>query len=254
MILYCDNHVIVAVKPPGVLSQPDGSPAPDMLALLRDYVRERYAKPGEVFLGLVHRLDRPVGGVMVFARTSKGASRLSAQIRERSFGKRYLAVVHGRPPQEAGVMTARLQKDARTNRVRLLGPDEGDAVEDGEDGGSGSAPRDATLTYRVLAVAPGPRSLLDIGLETGRAHQIRAQLADAGLPIVGDRKYGLRTDDLPDIALWSYRISFQAPTRPERLDFVVPPPEAQEPWNRFRDALPRRSVPQEPSAPGPERP
>jgi 23S rRNA pseudouridine1911/1915/1917 synthase len=253
VILYCDNHVVVAVKPPGVLSQPDGSPAPDMLALLRDYVRERYAKPGEVFLGLVHRLDRPVGGVMVFARTSKGAARLSAQIRERSFEKRYLAVVHGRPPQAAGVMTARLQKDARTNRVRLLGPDEGDAGDEGDEGGFGPAPRDASLTYRVAAVAPGPLSLLDIGLETGRAHQIRAQLADAGLPIVGDRKYGLRTDDLPDIALWSYRISFRAPTRPERLAFVAPPPETQYPWNLFTSALPQRSVPPEPAPGGPER-
>ncbi len=238
-ILYEDNHVVVAVKPPGVLSQPDGSPAPDMLALLKAYLKDKYAKPGDVFLGLVHRLDRPVGGVMVFARTSKGASRISAQIREHGLEKRYLAVVHGRPALESGVLTARLQKDPRTNTVRRLG--------EGEDGFEGdptaNLPRDASLSYRMLATAPGPISLLEIALETGRSHQIRAQLSDAGLPILGDRRYGLATDDFEDIALWAFRIGFDAPTRMERIVVQEPPPVGREPWCRFAGALPARSVP-----------
>jgi 23S rRNA pseudouridine1911/1915/1917 synthase len=238
-VLYEDNHVIVAVKPPGVLSQPDGSPAPDMLALLKAYLKERYAKPGDVFLGLVHRLDRPVGGVMVFARTSKGASRLSAQIRDHGLEKRYLAVVHGRPLQEAGVLTARLQKDPRTNTVRRL-----DDGEDGQDGDpAANAPRDASLSYRTLASTPGPVTLLEIALETGRSHQIRAQLADAGLPILGDRRYGLATDDFETIALWAFHLGFDAPTRAERLVIQAPPPADEDPWRRFAAHLPARSVP-----------
>ncbi len=251
-VVYEDNHVIVAVKPPGVLSQPDGSPAPDMLALLKADIRERHAKPGDVFLGLVHRLDRPVGGLMVFGRTSKGASRLSEQIRGHAFEKRYLAVVHGRPIQDAGVLTARLVKDSATNVVRRVDRDDdaGDGP-DGERGEGDRAARDASLSYRVLGATASTRtlSLLEISLGTGRGHQIRVQLADAGLPIVGDRRYGRPDDDEQDIALWSFRLGFDAPTRPERLVFQVPPPDARPPWNLFAGQLPPRSVPQPPAAP-----
>jgi 23S rRNA pseudouridine1911/1915/1917 synthase len=248
-VVYEDNHVVVAVKPPGVLSQPDGSPAPDMLALLKADIKARHGKPGDVFLGLVHRLDRPVGGLMAFGRTSKGASRLSAQIRDHAFDKRYLAVVHGRPPQDAGELTARLRKDAATNvvrRVDLAGTDAEGDVED--DDGTGRAVRDASLAYRVLGTTTEarPLSLLEISLETGRGHQIRVQLADAGIPIVGDHKYGLPDDDVRDIALWSFRLGFDAPTRPERLVVQVPPPAGRTPWNRFAALLPPRVVPPPP--------
>lgn len=252
-VLYEDNHVLVALKPPGILSQPDGSGAPDLPSLLKAYLKERYGKPGEVFLGIVHRLDRPVGGLMVFARTSKGASRLSAQIRDRSVEKGYLAVVHGRPKQDAGVLTARLSKDAATNVVRVLGDDEDD---DGTGDSGGGTAKDAVLAYRVLAsaTAPTPLSLLAVDLETGRAHQIRAQLADAGFPVAGDRKYGPGDDGVRDIALWSYRLAFDAPTRPERLVFQAPPPKDKEPWSRFASSLPPRAVPAPPAPPAPTAP
>ena len=253
-VVYEDNHVIVAVKPPGVLSQPDGSGAPDLPAMLKAYLKERCGKPGEVFLGIVHRLDRPVGGLMAFARTSKGAARLSAQIRERTFEKGYLAVVHGQPKQDAGVLLGRIAKDAAANRVRVLAADGGDGEEPEDDDGAEGPAKDAALMYRTLATVPGPLTLLEIRLETGRAHQIRAQLADAGLPVAGDRKYGRGDDGVRDIALWSFRLGFDAPTRPERLVFQAPPPAGKAPWDRFAAALPPRRIPAPPAAPRTEAP
>jgi len=158
--------------------------------------------------------------------------------------------VYGRPLQDAGVLTARLRKDAATNVVRRV---DRDGEEDGDEdvGGTGLAVRDASLAYRVLATvdAPGPISLLEISLETGRGHQIRVQLADAGLPILGDGKYGRPDDAVRDIALWSFRLGFDAPTRPERLVLQVPPPADRAPWNRFASRLPPASVPRPPAAP-----
>ena len=139
-ILMEDNHLLAAVKPAGVLSQSDGSGAPDMLTLLKAWLKQRYDKPGNVFLGLVHRLDRPVGGVMVFGKTSKGASRLSAQIRERSFGKEYLAVVAGRPEAAEGTLRDRLYKDPLTGTAS--------SSQQGEPG------KEAVLHYRQLGYLP----------------------------------------------------------------------------------------------------
>jgi 23S rRNA pseudouridine1911/1915/1917 synthase len=230
-ILFEDNHLLVVVKPAGVLSQADGSDAPDMLTLLKEGIRLRYGKPGNVFLGLVHRLDRPVGGVMVFARTSKGASRLSAQIRERSFAKEYLAVVHGRPRDETGTLRDRMVKDASTG-------DAGFAT----DGVSG---KEAVLHYRLVEWQPEHRAgLLLVRLETGRPHQIRAQLAQAGCPVWNDSRYGASPGG-PDagIALFACRLRFAHPVSREPMRFeAIPPPV--EPWSFFTETI-RNGMPEE---------
>ena len=202
----------MVVKPPGVPTQADRSGVPDMLTLLKADLKRRHEKPGNVFLGLVHRLDRPVGGVMVFAKTSKAASRLSAQIRGRTFEKVYLAQVHGIPEPREGDLVDFLLKDQRTNTVRLAA-----ATEPGA--------KQALLTYRVEKTA-GEVSLVCIKLHTGRPHQIRVQMASIGCALVGDQKYGDASSNLPDeeIALWASEIRFKHPTRDEIVCFTADPP------------------------------
>ena len=221
-ILYEDNHVLVAVKKPGMLAQSDGSQTPDMLTLLKEDLRQRYQKPGRVFLGLVHRLDQPVGGVMVFARTSKAAGRLSAQIREHRFEKYYLAVVHGCPEPLRGQMTDYLEKDPKSNIVRVVPASQG---------------KKAWLSYARIEADTTGLSLLAIRLGTGRPHQIRVQLASRGWPIVGDRRYGTGDADLSggklsDPALFACALGFYHPTLAEQLFFNAAPPD-EPPWNRF---------------------
>ncbi len=213
-ILYEDNHLIVAVKPAGVLSQSDGSDAPDMLTILKAYIKDKYSKPGEVYLGLVHRLDRPVSGVMVFARTSKAASRLSEQIRTRRVEKFYRAVVQGRL-EGTGSLENYILKDPSANKV---------TVYDREVPGA----KHAVLEYRSVR-ASDDRSLIEIRLGTGRAHQIRAQFANAGHPLLGDRRYGNTELWDGDICLQSFRLAFDHPTKGERMTFEIPSPEC-EPW------------------------
>jgi len=213
-ILYEDNHLIVAIKPAGVLSQSDGSDAPDMLTILKAYIKVKYNKPGEVYLGLVHRLDRPVSGVMVFARTSKAASRLSEQIRARKVDKIYRAIVHGRL-EGTGSLENYILKDSSTNRV---------TVYDREVPGAKSA----TLEYRSV-YASDDMSLIEIRLGTGRSHQIRAQFANAGHPLLGDRRYGNTELWDGDICLQAFRLAFDHPTKGERMSFEIPSPEC-EPW------------------------
>ena len=184
-VIYEDNHVVCAVKPPGVLSQADGTGAPDMLTILKRYIKEKYNKQGDVYLGLVHRLDRPVGGVMAFARTSKAAGRLSSQLRSRSVDKTYYAVLHGLPAQAAGRLEHYIEKDALLNRVRVTGAERTDKGL-------------ALLDYSVLghiepdAASDKALALVRVELVTGRPHQIRAQFAYIGCPVIGDRKYGLK--------------------------------------------------------------
>lgn len=211
-VLYEDNHLLVVVKPPGAPSQEDQTRDPDMLTLLKADLKRRHNKPGNVFLGLVHRLDRPVGGVMVFAKTSKAASRLSAQIRDRSFEKIYLARVHGCPEPREGVLDHFLVKDQKTNKVHIAQANDPGA-------------KQARLTYRVEQTVDDI-SRVRIDLHTGRPHQIRVQMASIGCPLVGDQKYGDVSRDKPgdSIALWSYEIRCKHPTRDEQLCFSAPAP------------------------------
>lgn len=216
-ILYEDNHVIVCIKPAGVLSQSDGSGAPDMLTILKRYIKEKYGKPGEVYLGLVHRLDRPVSGVMVFARTSKAASRLSEQIRTRKVEKLYRCVVNG-VLEGSGRLENYISKDEDRNIV---------TVSDSEKPGY----KASYLDYRAIATKDG-LTLTEIRLGTGRSHQIRAQMAHNGYPLVGDQKYGLKDNRCKDIALESFKLSFEHPVKRELITFEAPIPEGF-PWNLF---------------------
>ena len=204
-IIFEDNHLLVAYKPKGYLSQSDGSDAPDMLNFLKSYIKEKYNKPGNVFLGLLHRLDRNVEGVMVFAKTGKCASRMSEQIRRGDFDKRYEARVQGKLTG-SGRLVNYLVKDGRTNKV---------TVYDKEVPGS----KRCELEYKAIGYKDG-FTTVDIKLLTGRSHQIRSQFAHAGHPLLGDTKYGGRRSD-DGISLKSYFISFNHPVSGDRLEFTV---------------------------------
>ena len=220
LVLYEDNHLLVVKKPPNVPAQADASGDPDLLSLLKAYVKEKYDKPGEVYLGLVHRLDRPVGGAMVFARTSKAASRLSEQVRARGMRRTYLAVVRGTPPKE-GFLRDFLLKDERTNTSR--------AVPEGTAGA-----REARLTFRVLARRDG-LSLCEIHLQTGRSHQIRVQFSHADWPLWGDARYGGGKPG-EQIALWGSALELVHPTKKTPLRIPCPPPHTP-PFDRFPEAF-----------------
>ncbi len=204
----------MVVKPPGVLVQADRTGDADLLSRLKADLKQRHGKPGNVYLGLVHRLDRPVGGIMVFAKTSKAASRLAAQIRARTFKKTYLAWVHGCPHPESGRLEHCLKKESRSNTVRVVPS-------------SDSAGKPAALEYSVIE-RRRHAALVRIDLITGRPHQIRVQMASIGCPLLGDRKYG-NPDECPDeceIALWAHEIRFSHPTTRAPLSFTAPlPPE-----------------------------
>jgi 23S rRNA pseudouridine1911/1915/1917 synthase len=222
-IIYEDNHLLVVVKPENLPVQADQSGDPDLLTLIKADLKRRYQKPGNVFVGMVHRLDRPVGGVMVFAKTSKAAARLSEQIRVHEFQKLYYAVVRGRPVVAAGRLVDYLRKDRQTNTVQIVAATEPDA-------------KQAILDYRVMA-ATVDLSLVKVNLLTGRPHQIRAQMAALGHPLYGDQKYGAGVNRPGEqIALWATYLAFKHPTKAETLEFVSIPP-AQYPWNRFTIAL-----------------
>jgi len=218
-ILYVDNHLLVVYKPAGLPVQADASGDLDLLTMAKRWIKQEYAKPGEVFVGLVHRLDRPARGVVVLARTSKAASRLSEQFRNRTTSKRYEVVVLGRPEPPTGELRDDLQSDERGSRVA-----------------TGGAP--SSLGYQTLA-RRGDRAWLAIDLHTGRKHQIRVQLASRGWPVLGDLRYGAK-DPLPDqsIALLARRLEIEHPTRGERMGFDAPDPPGW-PWqpNESRDFL-----------------
>ncbi|WP_372775465.1 RluA family pseudouridine synthase [Paenibacillus sp. 79R4] len=218
-ILYEDNHLLGIEKPVNIPTQEDASGDPDLLNLLKADIKERFNKPGNVYLGLVHRLDRPVGGAMIFAKTSKAASRLSDAVRTRRFAKSYVAVVHGRPPQQHGRLIDTLLKGERTNTVSVVAK-----------GTPGS--KEAILDYQVLSVSVEHElSLVQIELHTGRPHQIRVQLNQLGCPLYGDQKYGAHINKPgQQIALWSLYVGFPHPITKEPVDLVSSPP-SQFPWN-----------------------
>lgn len=219
-IVYEDNHIIVVIKPFNIPSQADKSGDMDMLSMIKQYLVEKYNKPGDAYVGLVHRLDRPTGGVMVFAKTSKAASRLSEAIRTGEFDKKYLAVVCGAPVQRSGKLVHYLKKDAKTNTV-VIAPfsEEGAKL--------------AELDYKVLDNVGG-FSLVSINLITGRSHQARVQMASLGTPIFADMKYGadVRSKGY-NLALWATEIKFTHPVTKQKMVFRAFPPEESSPWKAF---------------------
>ncbi len=216
-LLFEDNHLLVVEKPVNIPTQGDASGDLDLLSLLKEDLKVRYQKPGQVYLGLVHRLDRPVGGVMVFAKTSKAAARLSEQIRTGQFRKTYLAVVHGQP-EKSGRLEHFLAKDRATNTVQVSS--------------SVAAGKKAILEYEALMEREG-LSLVRINLLTGRSHQIRVQFSTIGHPLYGDQKYGasLNTPG-QQLALWSHQIKCLHPTKKEEMTFSSSPPPVN-PWYLF---------------------
>ncbi|MFW5802474.1 MAG: RluA family pseudouridine synthase [Verrucomicrobiota bacterium] len=224
VILHEDNHLLVVVKPPGVPTQGDASGDDALNERLKDYLRTTHNKPGDAFLGIVHRLDRPVGGVMVFAKTSKAAGRLSEQIRTRTIRKGYLAVVRGAPPSGEHTLVHHLSKDKRRNVVTVVSPD-------------ASGAKKAELTY-VRQATTGAFSLVEINLRTGRPHQIRVQMATVGHALLGDSKYGRPSDRVGSgPALWAYSLSFTHPTLRTPLTFTAFPPVTTAPWRPFAKAI-----------------
>lgn len=210
-ILYEDNHLIAVIKPAGMLVQGDEGGERCLIDEVKDYLKEKYNKPGNVFLGLLHRLDRPVSGIVLFAKTSKGASRLSEQFRTHTTQKIYQAKVIGRPKKDRATLINYLIKDDKKNKV---------AVYDVEKPGS----QRAELDYELLK-SDGKNSILKITLKTGRPHQIRSQLAYIGCPIVGDLKYGA-PEPLPDksIALSAVQLIFITATGDEEKEIKIDPP------------------------------
>ncbi len=219
-VLYEDNHLLVVLKPQNVPTQGDSSGDTDLLTMLKKYLVEKYNKAGNAYLGMVHRLDRPTGGVMVFAKTSKAASRLCEQIRDTDgeFEKTYLAVVNGRPSRE-GKIEHYLAKDEKTNMVTVV-----PSTLEGA--------KKAEAEVKVLDEQNG-LSLVSVHLITGRSHQARVQLKALSCPIVGDVKYGGdKAVKSPHLALWAYKLTFAHPVTGETLRFIALPP-SEFPWNTF---------------------
>lgn len=218
-ILYEDNHLLVVLKPQNVPSQEDSSKDKDMLTLCKEYIKEAYSKPGEAYVGLVHRLDRPTGGIMVFAKTSKCASRLAEQMKTDDFNKQYLAVVVGKPKYDNDHLVHYLKKDELNNIVRVV-----PMLENGA--------KRAELDYKVLDYNE-KLSLLSVKLYTGRSHQIRVQLSTNGNAIFGDVKYKGDIVKGYNLALWAYKLSFVHPVTKRIMNFISYPPEDEIPWNYF---------------------
>jgi 23S rRNA pseudouridine1911/1915/1917 synthase len=217
-VLYTDNHLLALYKPAGLLVQGDATQDVSLLELGKAWLKQTYQKPGRVFLGLVHRLDRPVAGVVVFARTSKAAARLSEQFRLGTVEKRYLAIISGHLEEPAGRWVDHLERTGRVSRILTLSDQ--------------NAPRkvqEARLRYRVLATHD-PLSLVEVHLETGRHHQIRVQFAHRGHPLVGDRRYGTATNlEHRPVALFAQAVTLEHPVRHEQLTVESPLPSGW-PW------------------------
>ena len=214
-ILYEDNHVLCLSKPVNIPVQADATKDKDVLTMGKQYLKDKYNKPGNVYLGLVHRLDRPVGGCMVFAKTSKAASRLSESVRTHQLTKEYVAVLDGIPSKPEGILEDYLIKDKRTNMVHT--------TKNKETG------KYAKLSYRTLGVKDG-KTLVLISLFTGRPHQIRIQFASRGTPLLCDQRYNKHASE-GQIALWAIRLSFPHPTTKEIITVTDLPHNGI--WNGF---------------------
>ena len=206
-ILFEDNHIIVVEKPVNIPSQGDKTGDEDMLTIIKKYIKEKYNKPGDVYLGLVHRLDRPTGGVMVFAKTSKAVSRLSEQVREKDVHKKYLCIVDGKLERSKDIWKDYLLKNEKNNISKVVKPNTRNAKE-------------AILDYEVIKYDEQINlSVVKVNLHTGRHHQIRVQFASRGHSLSGDQKYGTRGRG-KGLALWAYSLSFIHPTKKDRMEFI----------------------------------
>lgn len=215
-VLYEDNHLLVVNKPAGLPTQGAAQGEDSLVIRAKEYVKTKYNKPGNVYVGVVSRLDALVTGVVVLARTSKAAARLSEQFREADVVKTYWAVVEGSPQQSSGTLVNWLVKDERQRKM----------VVTSLSGASSSRGREARLRFRQLASLPLDRTLLEVNLETGRKHQIRVQLAHVGLPILGDARYGASRPFPAGIALHARRLRISHPTHKTPLELVSPLPSS----------------------------
>ena len=222
-ILYEDNHLLVIEKPVNVPVQEDRSGDEDVLTLLKNDLKIRYNKPGNVYLGLIHRLDRPVGGAMVFAKTSKAASRLSDALRRQAIKRVYLAIVRGKPKRPKGKLVHYLIKNSRENKVYAV-----PATRKGA--------KQAVLSYETLE-STGGFSLIAVQLHTGRPHQIRVQFSEIGCPLYGDQKYGTGYNKAgQQIALWAHTLEFQHPVTKTEVEVESCPP-GRFPWSLWNGAF-----------------
>lgn len=219
IILHEDNQIIVVLKPQNVACCPDESGDDNLFDCVKRYIKTAYGKPGNVFLGLVHRLDRPTGGVMVFAKTSKAAARLSAQMQNGGFEKRYLAVLCGVPSRRQATLENYLKKNTVNNTVFVC-----TRTEEGA--------KFASLDYEIKQEADG-LSLAEINLHTGRTHQIRVQMASINCPVYGDMRYGGEKAVKGRLALWAYSLRLTHPTTGEKMRFVAEPPKDEGVWKKF---------------------
>lgn len=217
-VIYEDNHIIVVEKPVNIPSQEDKTGDIDMITMIKDYLKIKYNKPGNVYVGLVHRLDRPVGGIMIFAKTSKAASRLSESIRTKDFKKTYLAVVNNANLKDKAVLEDYLLKNEALNKSMVVSKDKRNA-------------KLARLNYKILQSITSGLSLVEINLETGRHHQIRVQFASRGNSLYGDQKYGSGPKG-EQIALWAYKITFKHPVKDEVMTFECKP-KSLGIWSKF---------------------
>ena len=218
-VLYEDNHVIVVNKPQNIPSQADSSEDENMLDIVKNYIKVKENKPGNVYVGLVHRLDRPTGGVMVFAKSSKAASRLSEQFKTDDVHKTYFAVVVGEPKEKAKRLVHFLKKNERENKVEVV-PQFTEGA------------KRAELDYEVLETKNG-YSLVKVNLITGRSHQVRVQMKTIGTPIYADVKYGGETMPKGLLNLFAVQLVFDHPTTKDKMRFIVYPPEKTSKWNLF---------------------
>ena len=218
-ILYEDNHIIVVEKPQNMPTCEDVTKDLDLLSAVKTYIKTVYEKPGEAFVGLVHRLDRPTGGVMVFAKTSKCAARLTEQLKNHEMSKNYLCVTLGKPLQDSARLSCYLVKDAKTNTVSLATQSDYGA-------------KQATLEYQVLANY-NDMSLVKVKLLTGRSHQIRVQMSKQNNTVIfGDFKYGDKSHG-GNLALWAYQLKFNHPISKKQMVFTVLPDTEKVPWKAF---------------------